>query len=69
MAMSREDHDVTQMQPSRGSEAQVRRIVGDLAARADVVGLTIAEFIPRQVIHLQQLLTGFPLLHPAADPS
>ena len=29
---------------------------------ADVVGLTIAEFVPRQVMHLQRLLTGFPLL-------
>jgi arginase len=40
----------------------VRRIVDDLDTVADVVGLTIAEFIPRQVMHLQQLLTGFPLL-------
>jgi arginase len=32
----------------------VRRIVADLDIAADVVGLTIAEFIPRQVIHLQQ---------------
>jgi arginase len=28
----------------------------------DVVGLTIAEFIPRQVMHLQQILNGFPLI-------
>jgi arginase len=40
----------------------VRRIVDDLDAVTDVVGLTVAEFIPRQVMHLQQLLTGFPLL-------
>jgi arginase len=40
----------------------VRRIVEDLDAAADVVGLTVAEIIPRQVMHLQQLLTGFPLL-------
>jgi arginase len=39
----------------------VRRIVDDVAS-ADVVGMTAAEFIPRQVMHLQQLLTGFPLL-------
>jgi hypothetical protein len=25
----------------------------------DVVGFTIAEFIPRQVMHLQQVLKGF----------
>jgi hypothetical protein len=24
--------------------------------------MTVAEFIPRQVMHLQQLLTAFPLL-------
>jgi len=39
--------------------------VADVDAVTDVVGLTIAEFIPRQVIHLQQLLTGFPLFPPA----
>ena len=33
---------------------------------ADVVGLTIAEFIPRQVIHLRQILTGFPLVSETA---
>jgi hypothetical protein len=38
------------------------RIVEDVDAVADVVGITVAEFIPRQVMHLQQLLTGFPLI-------
>jgi hypothetical protein len=33
-----------------------------VSAIADVVGLTIAEFIPRQVIRLQQLLRDFPLI-------
>jgi arginase len=28
----------------------------------DVVAFTIAEFIPRQVIHLQQILQAFPLI-------
>ena len=32
------------------------------AAATDVVGLTIAEFIPRQLMRLQRLLAGFPLL-------
>jgi arginase len=40
----------------------VRRIVGDIEQVADVVGFTIAEFIPRQVMHLQQILRDFPLL-------
>jgi arginase len=44
----------------------VRRVIADIEQAADVVGLTIAEFIPRQVIHLQQILAGFPLLGDAA---
>ncbi|MFF5081666.1 arginase family protein [Actinoplanes sp. NPDC000266] len=49
-------------EPDGLTATQVRRVVADLEAAADVVGLTIAEFIPRQVMHLRQLLTGFPLL-------
>jgi arginase len=45
----------------------VRRIVDDLDAVTDVVGLTVAEFIPRQVMHLQQLLGGFPLLRASTE--
>jgi arginase len=41
---------------------EVRRVVADVSAVADVVGLTIAEFIPRQVIQLQRALRGFPLI-------
>jgi arginase len=54
-------------EPGGLTTAQVRRIVDDLADGADVVGLTVAEFIPRQVMHLQQLLTGFPLLRASTD--
>ena len=32
----------------------VRRIIADIHHAVDVVGFTIAEFIPRQVMHLQQ---------------
>ena len=49
-------------EPGGLTSTQVRRIVEDIDSSADVVGLTIAEFIPRQVMHLQQLLTGFPML-------
>lgn len=45
---------------------EVRRIVADVTEAADVVGLTIAEFFPRQVMHLQQVLDGFPLITPPA---
>jgi arginase len=44
--------------------AEARRVVADIDGAAEVVALTIAEFIPRQVMHLQQLLAGFPLLGP-----
>ncbi|MFC7013884.1 arginase family protein [Streptomyces viridiviolaceus] len=43
-----------------GGLTSVRRIVADIDRAADIVGLTIAEFIPRQVMHLQQILEGFP---------
>jgi arginase len=42
--------------------AQVRRIVSDIDSASEVVGLTIAEYVPRQVMQPRQLLTGFPLL-------
>lgn len=41
---------------------QTRRVVADLTAEVDVVALTIAEFFPRQVMHLRRILDGFPLL-------
>jgi arginase len=49
-------------EPGGLTSAHVRRIVDDIDAVTDVVGITVAEFIPRHVMHLQQLLTGFPLL-------
>jgi arginase len=50
--------------PNGLTSQQVRRIVADITAAADVVALTIAEFFPRQVMHLQRILTGFPLISP-----
>jgi arginase len=49
-------------EPGGLTSAQLRRIVDDLDAVAEVVGITVAEFIPRQVMHPQHLLTTFPLL-------
>jgi arginase len=49
-------------EPGGLTTSQTRRLVADLSAAYDVVGLTVAEFIPRQAIHLQQALAGFPLL-------
>jgi arginase len=44
------------------TSAQARRVVADLNGASTVVALTIAEYIPRQVMHLQALLADFPLL-------
>ena len=49
-------------EPGGLTSAQARRIVADIDAAADVVGFTVAEFFPRQVMHLQQILDGFPLI-------
>jgi arginase len=49
-------------EPHGLTSTEVQRIVADIDTTTDVVALTVAEFIPRQVMHLQQLLSGFPLL-------
>jgi arginase family enzyme len=49
-------------EPNGLTSAQVRRIVADIDQAADVVGFIIAEFIPRQVMHLQQILKDLPLI-------
>jgi arginase len=49
-------------EPNGLTSDEARRIVADVRAVADVVGLTISEFIPRQVIRLQRLLRDFPLI-------
>jgi arginase len=40
----------------------VQRLVADIARAADVVGLTVAEFIPRQVVALGETLSTMPLI-------
>ncbi|MGW8362590.1 arginase family protein [Streptomyces wedmorensis] len=42
--------------------ARVNRIAHDISGAYDVVGTTIAEFFPRDVVHVQQVLNGFPLI-------
>jgi arginase len=49
-------------EPGGLASAQVRRIITDAGAAADVVGFTIAEYFPRQVMHMQQILQGLPLI-------
>ena len=53
-------------EPNGLTSAQAWRIVGDIDQTVDVVGLTIAEFIPREVMHLQQILKRFPLIEGTA---
>jgi arginase len=55
-------------EPDGLTSARVRRIVADVDRAVDVVGFTVAEFIPRQVMHLQQILKGFPLIEGTAHP-
>lgn len=49
-------------EPDGLTTGQVRRIVADIDDVSDIVALTVAEFLPRQVMKLQALLNGFPLL-------
>ena len=53
--------------PNGLTSQQVRRIVADVTAAADVVALTVAEFFPRQVMHLERILDGFPLITPLPE--
>jgi len=46
------------------TSAEARRVVADIDDVVEVVALTIAEYVPRQVMHLQQIVAGFPLLGP-----
>ncbi|WP_186304341.1 arginase family protein [Kocuria palustris] len=48
--------------PGGLTREQVRRVIADLGARADIVGLTIAEFVPRSLLQLQEMLDGLPLV-------
>ncbi|WP_203567744.1 arginase family protein [Aestuariimicrobium ganziense] len=48
--------------PGGLSSTQVVRVINDVAGAADLVGLTIAEYVPRQVITLVELLKQLPLL-------
>jgi arginase len=49
-------------EPDGLTSHEVQRLVSDVKAVTEVVGLTIAEFVPRQVIRLLQVLRNFPLI-------
>jgi arginase len=44
------------------SSEQARRVVRDVERNVDVVAMTIAEYVPRQVLQMRRALRGFPLL-------
>lgn len=48
--------------PGGLSAAQTHRLLADLGEAGDVVGLTIAEFFPRELLALGTVLAGLPLI-------
>lgn len=44
------------------TRAQVQRVVAEFADVAEVVGLTVAEFIPRSVLAAIEMLASMPLV-------
>ena len=48
--------------PNGLTSDQIRRIITDLSEDVDVVAFTVAEFIPRQVVRMRQILDGLPLV-------
>jgi arginase len=49
-------------EPGGLTSTQVRRLIADIHGAADVVGIPIAEYVPRQVMALQRLMQDLPLL-------
>lgn len=58
-------------EPGGLTRAQVKHLVNELSVAADVVGLTIAEFVPRQVMQLLEMIDQMPLVGGtlAGDPT
>ncbi|MDU0349464.1 arginase family protein, partial [Actinomyces sp. MRS3W] len=48
--------------PGGLSAGEVHRLITDLGRAADVVGLTVAEFYPRELLALGAVLAGLPLV-------
>ncbi|BCW58555.1 arginase family protein [Arthrobacter sp. StoSoilB20] len=49
------------MEPDGLSRASLIRAFADLSKAADIVGVTVAEYVPRQVIAVRELLASLPL--------
>lgn len=48
--------------PGGLSPAQTHRVIADLGQAADVVGLSVAELVPRELLGLGEVLAGLPLV-------
>lgn len=42
--------------------AEAVRVINDIATHYELVGLTVAEFMPRIAIRMKRMLDGLPLL-------
>ena len=50
------------VEPNGMTMAEAIRVINDIAAHYDLVGLTVAEFMPRIAIRMKRMLDGLPLL-------
>lgn len=48
--------------PGGLTRTQVHRVIADIGEQAEIVGLTLAEFVPRSVLQLQEMIDGLPLV-------
>lgn len=55
-------------EPQGLTSGQVRRLIDDVGEATEVVGMTVAEYVPRQVMQIRRVLAGMPLIpdEPAA---
>jgi hypothetical protein len=56
------DEGLDRVDGVEAKEVLVKQLSSALSSAADVVGVTIAEFFPRPVMHLQRILQDFPLI-------
>jgi arginase len=49
------------MEPDGLSRESLVRAFADLSTAAEIVAVTVAEYVPRQVIAVRELLTSLPL--------
>ena len=50
------------VEPDGMKIAEAVRVINDIATHYELVGLTVAEFMPRIAIRMKRMLDGLPLL-------